>query len=108
MGIREACSSEAGTRSPCPYPLPDALWQRLEPLFEPQARGAPPRYARRSLVEAIFLVLREGRPWKSLPSSYPPGKMVYWHYQNWVSQGVWAEVEALVSAGELDSSPGAC
>jgi transposase-like protein len=46
-----------------PYPLPDALWQRLEPLFEPQARGAPPRYARRSLVEAIFLVLREGRPW---------------------------------------------
>jgi transposase len=59
-------------------------------------------------VEAIFLVLREGRPWKSLPSSYPPGKMAYWHYQSWVSQGVWAEVEALVSAGELDSSPGAC
>ncbi|WP_084542319.1 transposase [Calidithermus chliarophilus] len=91
-----------------PYPLPDALWQRLEPLFEPTARGAPPRYAKRSLVEAIFLVLREGRPWGDTPPGYPPGKTVYWHYRNWVSRGVWAEVETLLSEDELDSSLQAC
>ncbi|WP_371862133.1 transposase, partial [Meiothermus hypogaeus] len=43
----------------------------MEPLFEPTARGAPPRYAKRSLVEAIFLVLREGRP-----PGYPPRKLI--------------------------------
>lgn len=80
-----------------PYPLSDELWQRLEPLLRPKGKGAPPRYAKRSVVEAIFLVLREGRPWESLPPGYPPGKMVYWHYRNWVSGGVWAEVEGVLT-----------
>ncbi|MCX7601193.1 MAG: transposase [Meiothermus sp.] len=80
-----------------PYPLPDGLWERLEPLVQPKAKGAPHRYARRSIVEAIFRILREGRPWEEPLPGYPPGKMVYWHYRNWVSRGVWAEVEGLVS-----------
>jgi transposase-like protein len=88
-----------------PYPLPDELWQRLEPLFAPKARGAPPRHKKRSLVEAIFLVLREGRPWTDTPPGYPPGRTVCWHYRNWVSQGVWAEVERIL-AGYALPSPG--
>lgn len=79
-----------------PYPLSDELWQRLEPLLRPKEKGAPPRYARRSLVEAIFLVLREGQPWGDTPPGYPPGKMVYWHYRNWVSRGVWVEVKRML------------
>ncbi len=47
-------------------------------------------------MEAIFRILREGRPWKQTLPGYPPGKMVYWHYRNWVGKGVWAEVEGLV------------
>ncbi len=68
----------------------------MEPLFEPTARGAPPRYAKRSLVEAIFLVLREGRFWEGLPPGYPPGRTVGEHYRDWVRRGVWAEVEGMV------------
>ncbi|WP_371862151.1 transposase [Meiothermus hypogaeus] len=73
-------------------------------MVQGKGKGAPPRYARRSLVEAIFLVLREGRPWGDTPPGYPPGKMVYWHYRNWVSRGVWAEVERML-VGYAPPSP---
>ena len=87
-----------------PYPLSEELWQRLEPLLRLKGKGAPPRYAKRSIVEAIFLVLREGRFWKDLPPGYPRGKMVGEHYRNWVRQGIWAEVERML-AGYMPSSP---
>ncbi|WP_297562533.1 transposase [Meiothermus sp.] len=80
-----------------PHPLPDALWQRLEPLLRPKGKGAPARYAKRSIVEAIFLVLREGRFWEDLPPGYPPGRAVGEHYRDWVRRGVWAEVERLLN-----------
>lgn len=79
-----------------PYPIPDGLWARLEPLLRPEGKGAPPRYEKRAIVEAIFHTLREGQPWEQTLPGYPPGKMVYWHYRNWVSRGVWVEVERML------------
>jgi hypothetical protein len=85
-----------------PYPIPDGLWERLEPLLQSKGKGAPPRYGKRSIVEAIFHTLREGQPWGDTLPGYPPGKTVHWHYRNWVSRGVWAEVETLLSAPAVE------
>jgi len=98
-GYTASAPPRAGSESPLyPYPIPDELWQRLEPLSEFKGKSALPYYQKRSMVGAIFHTWREGRLWKKTLPGYPPGKMVYWHYRNWVGQGVWAEVEMFLSA----------
>ena len=50
--------------------LPDALWDRIEPLLpaEPQKlKGGPPRTADRKCLPGILFVLRTGLPWEDLP-----------------------------------------
>lgn len=46
----------------------------------------------RSVVNAIFYVLRTGCQWTNLPHSYPHCKSVYYHYRKWCKDGTWARL----------------
>ena len=69
--------------------LTDAEWAVLEPLLPPASPvGRPPAWPMRSIVEAIFYVLRSGCPWRMLPDCFPPRQTVYAWFAAWRDRGV--------------------
>ena len=72
------------------YPscLTDAEWALVEDLFDNTGnRGVPPKYERRSLVDACCYVVRTGCSWRMLPKEFPPWQNVYRTFRRWSEQG---------------------
>lgn len=68
--------------------LTDAEWALVGDLFERAGqRGAPPRYDRRTVVNACCYVLRTGCAWRLLPKSFPPWQAVYMSFKRWGAAG---------------------
>ena len=68
--------------------LTDAEWALVSDLFERDGRrGAPPRYERRTMVNACCYVLRTGCAWRLLPKSFPPWQAVYMSFKRWGAAG---------------------
>jgi putative transposase len=81
---------------PTHYPtdLADDEWQYIKPLVPtPKSgkgkRGRPPTLDRRSLVNAIFYVVRAGCAWRLLPSDFGPWQTVYGCYRRWCQDWTW-------------------
>ncbi|WP_041725531.1 IS5 family transposase [Megalodesulfovibrio gigas] len=54
--------------------IPDALWQRLEPLVclpRKDPRGRPAKDAR-LMFNGVLWILRTGAPWRDLPAEFGP------------------------------------
>lgn len=64
-----------------PGDLNDTEWQYLEPLLPaPRPTGRPRKYDLRSIVNAIFYLVRSGCAWRLLPREYPHWTTVYAYY----------------------------
>jgi transposase len=57
-------------------------------LFEHSGPGKPPRYARRTLVDACCYVVRTGCSWRMLPKDLPPWQDVYAHFRRWTDKNL--------------------
>lgn len=69
--------------------LTDAEWSLVADLFERDGqRGAPPRYARREMVNACCYALRTGCAWRLLPKTFPPWQAIYKSFSRWAAGGV--------------------
>ena len=86
-------------------------WQIIEPLLTRPARtGRPWEWPMKSIIEAIFYVLRSGCQWRMLPSDFPPWQTVYGWFRRLQTTGVWEAINhALVMAsrerGNREASP---
>lgn len=73
--------------------LTDPEWAVLEPLLPPlSAVGRPPVWPMRTIVDAIFYVLRGGVPWRVLPPCFPPRQTVHGWFAAWQGAGLWEAV----------------
>lgn len=82
--------------------VPDALWERIEPLLPPERpkpKGGRPRVSARQCMDGIFYVLRTGCQWKALPRCYAPASTVHDRFQEWHGAGVF---EKLWQAGLVE------
>src|SRR6266566_8171345 len=81
---------------PTRYPtdLTDEEWEYIKSLVPaPKSgkgkRGRPPALERRSLVNAIFYVVRSGCAWRLLPSDFGPWQTVYGCFRRWSQDWTW-------------------
>lgn len=74
--------------------LSDKQWHLLQALLPcPTGRvGRPMRLCLRTVLNAIFYLLRTGCQWKNLPDHYPNYKSVYYHYRKWCLDGTWETI----------------
>ena len=96
--------------------LPDALWQRVQPLLPPppsRARGGAPRtVADRACMAAIIFMARTSTPWALLPvREFGCGSVTtcWRRFAEWAHAGVFERLQALLldelgHAGALDWS----
>jgi putative transposase len=84
---------------PTRYPtdLTDEEWKHIQSVVPaPKAgrgkRGRPPKLDRRSLVNAIFYVVRAGCAWRLLPSEFGPWQTVYGYFRRWSQDWTWTFV----------------
>ena len=89
--------------------LPDALWERIEPLFpaeRPKPKGGRPPIPNRAALTGILFVLKTGTPWEYLPQEMGCGSgMTCWRrLRDWHEAGVWKKIWRLLldELGEAD------
>jgi putative transposase len=76
-----------------PSDLNDTEWRNLRRLLPAPKRGGRPRTTDlRSVVNAIFYVLRSGCAWRMLPQDFPPFPTVYMYFKQWRDDGTWQRV----------------
>lgn len=71
--------------------IPDALWDQVEPLLEPEPagprRGRPP-IPDRLVLTGIVYRLRTGCQWKAMPQQFGSGSTCHRRFQRWCETGL--------------------
>jgi transposase len=73
------------------HQIPNALWERLEPLlpkYRPSPKGGKPRLPMRQVANGIFYVLVTGCQWKAMPREFGSGSAIHAYFQEWVALGI--------------------
>lgn len=82
-------------KHPACYPtnLTDKEWNEIKSLVPTPKSGkgkrGRPAVDRRTLVNAIFYVVRAGCAWRLLPGDFPPWQTVYGYYRRWSQDWTW-------------------
>jgi transposase len=81
--------------------LPDALWERIEPLIPkrpPRPKGGRPPLSDRQALTGILFVLKSSIPWELLPQEMGCGcGMTCWRrLRDWYRAGVWQKLHGLL------------
>jgi putative transposase len=77
-----------------PTDLTDEEWNQIQSLVPiPKSgqgkRGRPVEHDRRSLVNAVFYVVKAGCAWRLLPGDFPHWQTVYGYYRQWSQDWTW-------------------
>lgn len=83
-------------------PIPDAVWETLEPLLPAGGTRGGRWREHRAVLEAAAWKARTGLPWRHLPRSYGPWQTVWKRVRRWEADGTW---DRMIAA--LDQAPGA-
>jgi putative transposase len=78
-----------------PTDLSDKEWRCINPhLPRSKGRGRPKIHASRTILNAVFYVLKSGCPWRLLPKDFPPWKRVYDWFRKWRIDGTFERLNA--------------
>ena len=91
--------SSTGRSSMITWRIPDALWERIEPLLPPRPPHPlgchNPRVADRKAMDAIFFVLRTGCQWNALNATgICSSSSAHRRFQEWTAAGVFVTLWA--------------
>jgi transposase len=74
-------------------------WQLLQPVFadpcDDRRHGRPPVYAL-SVLEGVLYIVLKGCAWNKLPFGYPSFMTCFRHYNDWLENGIWENVLAVL------------
>lgn len=71
------------------HELSDSQWQIVQKIVGPQRAS---KHSMRTILNAIFWLLRTGSQWRNLPPHFPPWPSVYYHFRRWQLTGQWQEL----------------
>jgi putative transposase len=82
--------------------MSDEGWNFIEEMFSRRSSnaGRPPVWDRRTIVDAILYVVKNGVTWRDLPRDFPPWKTVYHYFRSWSLSGLWRDVSLILVEAE--------
>lgn len=77
-----------------PGELTDKEWDLIRAIIEKTAspRGRKPKYGKRTMINAIFYLIRSGCSWRLLPQDFPPWQAVYAQFMRWKSAKIFEQL----------------
>jgi putative transposase len=76
-----------------PSDVSDTEWRIIGRLLPATKPGGRPRATdMRSVIDAIFYLLRSGCAWRMLPRDFPPYSTVYMYFKQWKDEGIWEKI----------------
>jgi transposase len=96
----DATNRTSGVQAVRYWGIPDALWERLQPLLPPRPPHPlgchRPRVDDRRAMDAIFFVLRTGCQWNALRATgICSSSSAHRRFQEWTKAGVFEQLWAL-------------
>ena len=96
----DASNRTSGVQDPRYWGMPDALWERIQPLLPPRPPHPlgchRPRVDDRKAMDAIFFVLRTGCQWNALNATdLCSSSSAHRRFQEWRDAGVFEQLWAL-------------
>jgi transposase len=96
----DAKNRTSGVKEPRYWGMPDALWERIQPLLPPRPSHPlgchRPRVDDRRAMDAIFFVLRTGCQWNALRATgICSSSSAHRRFQEWTQAGVFEQLWAL-------------
>jgi putative transposase len=87
------------TKSQQGYPtdLNDTEWTQIAPyLPKPSASGAPRQHSWRTIMNAMFYVVKNGCVWRALPHDFPAWQTVYHYFRLFRQTGLWEQLNTKI------------
>ena len=85
------------------HDLPDADWDRIEPLLPGRAGGhGGVGRDNRLFVDAIRYLAKTGIAWADLPTCYGKPNSRWQRYNRWCRRGVWRRIAAALRDGDTE------
>lgn len=87
------------TKSQQGYPtdLNDTEWMKIAPyLPEVRSTGAPRKHSWRTILNAMFYVVKNGCVWRALPHDFPAWQTVYHYFRLFRQTGVWEQLNTIL------------
>jgi putative transposase len=87
------------TKSQQGYPtdLNDTEWAQIAPyLPKPSATGAPRKHGWRTILNAMFYVVKNGCVWRALPHDFPAWQTVYHYFRLFRLNGLWEQLNTAI------------
>jgi putative transposase len=87
------------TKSQETYPtdLNDTEWAQIAPYLPKASRtGAPRKHGWRSLLNAMFYVVKNGCVWRALPHDFPAWQTVYHYFRLFRQTGLWEQLNTAI------------
>lgn len=75
-----------------PSDLKDKEWDIIKHHFSSGNYGNRSKYDKRSLVNAVFYVIKTGCQWRMLPKDFPPYIAVHSFYRRCRLKGIWEKM----------------
>src|SRR5918995_6141426 len=80
-----------------PTDLSDDEWRCIRPhLPGPTGRGRPRLHGLRTILDAVFYLLKSGCLWRLLPRDFPPWKTVYHWFRKWRLDGTFERLNMVL------------
>jgi putative transposase len=72
-------------------------WMLLSALLPKRARtGRPPKWALRTVMDAILYILATGCQWRALPKEFPPFTTVQHYFYDWRDRNIWRRINRVL------------
>jgi putative transposase len=75
-----------------PSDLKDSEWEKIRHHFDVGNYGKSRKHNLKTLVNAVFYLIKTGCQWRFMPKEYPPWKTVYSFYKRAQDRGVWEKI----------------
>ena len=80
-----------------PTDLTDSEWEIINPMLPlEKQRGRQRQVDLRQVINAIYYRADNGIKWRAMPREFPVWQTVYKYYRQWVKQGLWESINALL------------
>ncbi len=87
------------THKAYPSDLTDAEWRKIEPLLPPPKPVGRPRTVNlRTVLNAIFYLVRSGCQWRMIPHDLGAWQTAYYYFRQWQKDGTWQKINDALRA----------